>query len=49
MKTIKDAHIGDTFYIQGERDNIKPYPGYETPQCMVYAGIYPESASDYET
>jgi GTP-binding protein LepA len=49
MKSIKDAHIGDTFYIQGEREHIEPFPGYETPQCMVYAGFYPETADKYES
>lgn len=48
MKSIKDAHIGDTFYLSGTRDSIEPFPGYEPPQCMVYSGIYPESAMDYE-
>ena len=48
MKEIKDAHIGDTFYIAGEGDQIVPFPGYEPPQCMVFAGIYPENAASYE-
>lgn len=48
MKSIHDAHIGDTFYIEGERGKITPFPGYEKPQCMVYAGFFPEMASNYE-
>lgn len=48
MKHIQDAHIGDTFYIEGEREQITPFPGYEAPQCMVYAGFYPENATEYE-
>ena len=48
MKSIKDAHIGDTFYLQGERNEIEPFTGYEPPQCMVYAGFYPENATKYE-
>lgn len=48
MKSIKDAHIGDTFYIEGTRHEITPFPGYEPPQCMVFAGFYPEDATEYE-
>jgi len=48
MKSIQDAHIGDTFYTAGDRDKIEPFPGYEPPQCMVFAGIYPEDAIQYE-
>ena len=48
MKSIKDAHIGDTFYLLGDRADIQPFPGYEPPQCMVYSGIYPEDATEYE-
>lgn len=46
MKSVKDAHIGDTFFKEGEK--VEPYPGYEKPQSVVYAGIYPESSEDYE-
>lgn len=48
MKYIQDAHIGDTFYTIDEKEKIKPFPGYEVPQCMVFAGVYPENAGDYE-
>ena len=30
MKTVADAHIGDTFYEEGiNREEIKAFPGYE--------------------
>ena len=32
MKSIHDAHIGDTFYLEGDRNKIEPFPGYEKPQ-----------------
>lgn len=48
MKTVSDAHIGDTFYTSGNRDEIEPFSGYQPPQCMVYAGIYPFDPSDYD-
>jgi translation elongation factor EF-4 len=50
MKSISDAHIGDTFFDDKEnlKNEITPFPGYEVPKCMVFAGIYPESPDDYE-
>lgn len=46
MKSVSDAQVGDTFYIEGQK--IKPYPGYKSPQAVVFAGIYPEDPDDYE-
>ena len=49
MKSVSDAHIGDTFYDEKiTRDNVDPFPGYEPPKSMVFAGIYPEDPDDYE-
>jgi GTP-binding protein LepA len=49
MKTVKEANVGDTFFPEKiERSQIDPFPGYDPPTCMVYAGIYPEDPSDYE-
>ena len=49
MKSVADAHIGDTFYEEKiTRDNVHPFPGYEPPKAMVFAGIYPEDPDDYE-
>ena len=49
MKSVADAHIGDTFYEEKvPRDQVLPFPGYEAPKCMVFAGIYPEDPDDYE-
>lgn len=46
MKKVADAKIGDTFYCEGTQ--IEPFPGYEMPQAVVFAGIYPEDPDDYE-
>jgi elongation factor 4 len=46
MKQVSDAKIGDTFYSEGT--NIESYPGYEMPQAVVFAGVYPEDPDDYE-
>lgn len=49
MKSVADAHIGDTFYEERvSRENVFPFPGYEPPKSMVFAGIYPEDPDDYE-
>lgn len=46
MKSVSDAKVGDTFYQEGKK--IEPYPGYESPKSVVFAGIYPEAAADYD-
>ena len=46
MKSVKDAHVGDTFFKEG--DKIEPFPGYESPLCVVFAGVYPEDPNDYD-
>lgn len=49
MKSVADAHIGDTFFEDKVgKENIEPFPGYESPKAMVFAGIYPEDPDDYE-
>ena len=48
LKSISEAHIGDTFYAEGKRDKIEPLPGYEPPTNMVFAGIYSADANQYE-
>lgn len=49
MKSISDAHVGDTFFEENVgKDNVEPFPGYEAPKSMVFAGIYPEDPEDYE-
>ena len=50
MKSVKEAQIGDTFYDDkaAQREEIEAFPGYDTPQSMVFSGIYPEDPDDYE-
>ena len=49
MKSVSDAHIGDTFYEEKiAKENVNAFPGYEPPKSMVFAGIYPEDPDDYE-
>ena len=58
IKDIRQARVGDTvtsakFKMQGETlisDDgtiIEPLPGYQTPQPMVFFGVYPKDANDF--
>jgi len=46
LKSVKDARVGDTMWKNNQStsisdlDKIKPLPGYETIQPMVFAGIF---------
>jgi translation factor GUF1, mitochondrial len=46
MKSVSDAHVGDTFH--KELDKVTPFPGYDLPLNVVFAGIYPEHVDDYD-
>ena len=46
MKTVKEARIGDTFY--HSKKPVKALPGFKQAKSMVFAGIYPIDASDFE-
>ncbi|MCC6464475.1 MAG: elongation factor 4 [Planctomycetes bacterium] len=48
IKSIQDIGVGDTITLASLKDQITPLPGYKKPQPMVYAGIYPTQASDFE-
>ena len=47
IKTVSDTKVGDTIFI-GEKKNVKPLPGFRDIKPMVYAGIYPATAENYE-
>lgn len=46
MKTVKEARVGDTIYKKGQP--VQPLPGFKPAKPMVFAGIYPIDASDFE-
>jgi GTP-binding protein LepA len=47
IKTLSDVQIGDT--ITGvERPAAEPLPGFREVKSMVFAGLYPVDAEDYE-
>ena len=47
MKAVKEARIGDTLYHIKQKVTI--LPGFKPAKPMVYAGIYPIDATDFET
>ncbi len=50
MKDIRQCRVGDTITIanvKAQNPNFQPLPGYQTPQPMVFFGLYPKEASDF--
>jgi GTP-binding protein LepA len=47
LKTVQDCRVGDTVTL-AKSPASKPLPGYRTPKPMVFAGIYPVVAEEYE-
>jgi len=47
LKTVHDARVGDTI-TSTTRPATNPLLGYRIPKPMVFAGIYPSEADDYQ-
>ncbi|MBN2310161.1 MAG: elongation factor 4 [Candidatus Hydrogenedentes bacterium] len=47
IKSLKNTKIGDTV-TEAQRPAPKPLPGYEEAQSVVFCGLYPAVATDYE-
>jgi elongation factor 4 len=47
MKRIQDAKVGDTFTTVGQMDVVKPLPGFEEPQPMVFVAAFPVDQNDF--
>ena len=47
IKTLRDTKIGDTI-TNATRAAAEPLPGYAEPQPVVFCGMYPAAANDYE-
>lgn len=46
MKNTKSAKIGDTWHLA--RKPVEALPGFREPKSMVFAGIFPANAGDFE-
>jgi len=47
LKAVHDARVGDTI-TNTQRPAADPLPGYRHPKPMVFAGIYPAEAENYQ-
>jgi len=47
VKQLEDIKVGDTVTLEG-RKAAEPLPGYREPQQMVFCGMYPIEATDFE-
>ncbi|MBS1709350.1 MAG: elongation factor 4 [Armatimonadetes bacterium] len=47
IKNIGDASVGDTITL-AENSAVDPLPGYRKAKPMVYCGLYPTDADDYQ-
>lgn len=47
VKEVRHIHVGDTV-THAARPADKPLPGYKEPQQMVFCGMYPIDATDFE-
>ena len=47
IKTVADVQIGDTI-TEAARPTVEPFPGFQEIKPMVFAGLYPVEANQYE-
>lgn len=48
IKKISDCKVGDTISEEKTADLIKPFPGFRPTQSVVFCGLYPADASEFE-
>ena len=48
IKTVKDVRVGDTITLE-DNSAVEPLPGYRELKSMVFCGLYPVNAEDYQT
>ncbi|TPX38031.1 hypothetical protein SmJEL517_g00024 [Synchytrium microbalum] len=48
IKSARDARVGDTLYAASTGvDKVAAFPGFRPARSMVYAGLFPVDANDY--
>lgn len=47
IKDLSKVHVGDTI-TDAQHPTTEPLPGYQQPQQMVFSGLYPTDATDFE-
>ncbi|MCF6227905.1 MAG: translation elongation factor 4 [Planctomycetes bacterium] len=48
IKTVQDVGVGDTITLTKFKDSVTPLEGYQKPQPMVFAGVFPTMSADYD-
>lgn len=48
IKKISDCKVGDTISEEKTADLIDPFPGFRPTQSVVFCGLYPADASEFE-
>ena len=48
IKTVADARVGDTLVLAGSDTKPEPLPGFRETKSMVFSGLYPIDAEQYE-
>lgn len=48
IKAVDHARVGDTITLARYHEQVKELPGYAPAKQMVFAGLYPSDADDYE-
>ena len=48
IKSVSDARVGDTLAAAGHED-LAPLPGFRETKSMVFSGLYPIEAEQYES
>ncbi len=47
LKEVHDAKVGDTL-TEAERPTAEPFPGFKVVKPMVFSGVFPVEAQEYE-
>jgi len=48
LKDVSQCRVGDTIGTVPEGQSLKPLPGYQEPQSLVFASFYPADPDDYD-
>jgi GTP-binding protein LepA len=49
VKSVAEARVGDTLAIAGGEETLQPVPGFRETKSMVFSGLYPIDAEQYES
>ncbi len=47
VKDVHDAKVGDTI-TEADRETTEPFPGFKVVKPMVFSGVFPVDAKDYD-